>query len=171
MSSPMRASPHLLVSADRASPICLLILCILVWDFLEGLTLLLYWLESTETPMFPAQSFSVITIYENLSCLRFSYLATQFIKPNPKTTCVRPAGSLHCGRRGTERLCLWTPGPCLPAPLSHTTSFMMSQQDLPTIRLGCRDSGPRISTWWGSSQSILSVVYNDETTNSTSYHG
>lgn len=160
------ASPHLLVSADRASPICLLILCILVW----GLTLQLYWLESTETPMFPAQSFYVITIYENLSCLRFSYLAAQFIKSTPRQ---HVSGLLaHCTveEEGQKGYACGPPGPCLPAPLSHTTSFMMSQQDpLPTIRLGCRDSG--ISTWWGSSQSILSVVYNDETTNSTSYNG
>lgn len=70
--------------SKQGRSICLLTLCILVWDFLEELTLLLYWLRSTETPIYQAQSFSVNIIYENLSCLTFSFLGTQFMKPKSK---------------------------------------------------------------------------------------
>ena len=84
MSSPMMtASPHLLVSAKKGRSVCLLILCTLVWDFFKRLTLVLYWLESMEAPMDQFQSFSINRIYETLNCLTFSFLGTQFIKPNP----------------------------------------------------------------------------------------
>lgn len=76
--------------------ICLFILCILVWDFLEELTLLLNWLESTEIPIYQAQRFSVNIIYENVRCLTFSFLATQFIKPKSKRRVCQICWFTHC---------------------------------------------------------------------------
>lgn len=119
-----------------------------------------------EAPGYQAQSFSVDTVYEFLNSLTFSFLGTQFIKPNPRWKHVRSADSLLCGRKGPERPCLWTQGPCPLPDFSLVTNFMMSKQDPPTIRLG---------SWLvlggALPKPLASVVYKSTVVYSTSYNG
>lgn len=113
------------VSANKADrSIYLLTLCILVQDFLDELTLLLHWLEATETPIYQAQSLAVNIIYKNLSCLTFSFLEAQFIKPKSKMRVSDLLIPLQCERKRAERPYLRLSGPCPLPDLSQMINLM-----------------------------------------------